>query len=92
MVPASRVGSRQCCSVRFLRLCVGAEDGVDAGLVAALLAELAESVGVGVRGQGARDARLEALLPSLRDLVPFLLAYPGLTSGAEICRPSGAGV
>jgi len=30
--------------------------------------------------------------PSLRDSVPFLAAYPGLTSWAIICRPSGAQV
>jgi hypothetical protein len=31
-------------------------------------------------------------VPSLRDSVPFLAAYPGLTSWAIICRPSGAHV
>jgi hypothetical protein len=38
------------------------------------------------------SARLETFLPSLRDLVPFFLAYPGLTSGALIYRPPGWGV
>jgi hypothetical protein len=34
----------------------------------------------------------ELFVPSLRDLVPLWLAYPGLTSWAIVCRPSGAGV
>jgi hypothetical protein len=32
------------------------------------------------------------LLPSPRDSVPVFGAYPGLTSGAILCRPYGAGV
>jgi hypothetical protein len=47
---AARFGSRQCCSALFLRLHVGAEDGVDAGLVAGMLAEPAEEIGVEAHG------------------------------------------
>jgi len=36
--------------------------------------------------------RAHELVPSLRDSVPILWAYPGLTSGAIVCRPFGAGV
>ncbi len=33
---------------------------------------------------------IRPLVPSLRDLVLLFSSYPGLTSWAIICRPSGA--
>ena len=36
--------------------------------------------------------RIGTFLSSRRDLVPLYRAYPGLASGAIVCRPSGAGV
>ena len=41
-------------------------------------------------GEGLLWIEIE-LLPSLRDSVPVFGAYPGLTSGAILCPPTGLG-
>src|SRR5580700_8287015 len=50
-------------------------------------------VGLSFQGMQLRELRTlsPGLLSSLRDSVPFLAAYPGLTPWAKLCRRSAAG-
>ena len=57
-----------------------------AGQADALVAQRAGLNQPALRWLGCRWCR-SGFLPSLRDLVPILWAYPGLTSGAIVCRP-----